>query len=184
MEFIKKIIGCFKNKKDGKFTGLKNGKILISVLLVVFIVIIFAGSFKTKNKSNNVVSNVNLKSVEYCELVENRLCNVLRQMKGIGNVNVFLMVEEGPTIKYLEESKQENITQGETINSSIETSVVLVKDGTVTNPVVVVELLPKITGVLIVASGAKDIKLKNTLINAVSAILNINVSKVEVLEGK
>ena len=49
---------------------------------------------------------------------------------------------------------------------------------------VVVELLPKITGVLIVASGAKDIKMKNTLINTIAAILNISVSNVEVLEGK
>ena len=159
-------------------------KILLIVVLFIVIIVIFASSFKTKEKIKNVENETTLSSMEYCAVVENRLCNVLRQIKGIGNVDVFIMVDSSPTIKYLEETKTEVNEKDQDKTSSIETTIVLAKNGSITNPVVVVELLPEITGVLVVATGAKDIKVKNMLINAVSAILDVKVSNVEVLEGK
>lgn len=162
----------------------KKSKTLIVVVLVIVVFLIFASSFKTVNQSKSVEVETSLSAVEYCEATENRLCNVLGQIKNIGNVNVFIMVDSSPTIKYLEETNTETTKKDNSEVVSIETQIVMQKNGTLTTPVVVVELMPKITGVLVVASGAKDIKLKTMLINTVSAILNINASNVEVLEGK
>ena len=91
------------------------------------------------------------------------------------------MVDSSPTIKYLEENKTSGSANSDEVK---QTTIVFAKNGNLTYPIVVVEQLPKITGVLVVATGAKDIKLKTTLINVVASVLNVNVSNVEVLEGK
>lgn len=174
-------IPIFKNKKVLKT--------IFIVLLAVCIVLIFASSFTFESNKNKVtkVDNKNISAMEYCEVVENRLVNVLAGIKGIGNVDVFVMVDASPTIKYLEESQTEyyeKLDSGKPIVKSIKTEIVMSKNGSVSTPVVVVEFLPKITGVLIVASGAKDIKFKANLINVVSSVLSVEVSKVEVMEGK
>ena len=94
------------------------------------------------------------------------------------------MVDSSPEIKFLEEQNSSSTQNGENSIESIQTTIVMAKDGSVTSPIVTIELLPKITGVLIVASGASDIKLKTTLINATASVLSVNISNVEVLEGK
>ncbi len=181
--FLKKIIDFFqvKNIVSNKYTKLKS---IIAVVLVVVIFVIFASSFKVTKKEKNEKINTSLSAVEYSTNIENRLEYVLGQIKGINNVNVFVMVDASPTIKYLEETKTETNNKAENETTSIETKIVMAKNGTITSPVVVVELMPKITGVLVVAAGAKDIKMKTTLINTISAILDVSVSKVEVVEGK
>ena len=163
---------------------LSKTKTIFIIAIAIVVVLIFLSSFNNKedNEENKVENNFSIS--EYCDDLENRLSSVLETIKGIGNVNVFIAVESSPTIKYLEE-KKETVTNKDGVNSTtIETTVVLTKNGSVTSPVVLVEMTPKILGVLVVASGAKDIKLKNNLINTISVVLDVSVSKVEVLEGK
>ena len=168
------------SKLKGDFKNFKN----ILILIVVFVVlIIFYSSIYSKTDSKKSEIKNSLSAVEYCQSIENRLCNVLGKIKNIGSVDVFIMVDASPTIKYLEETKTETSTKEQSETSIVETEIVLSKNGSLSTPVVVVELMPKITGVLVVASGANDVRIKNTLINTISAILNINVSNVEVLEG-
>lgn len=184
--FFSGVVDFFKKKKDSAFA---KSKYYLVIVLVIAIIIIFVSSFfssgSSSDKSTKVESS-NLSAMEYCETVENRLVSVLENVKGIGKVQVFVMVDSSPTIKYLEET--EKVTNENQTNSlttqEIKTTIVMSKNGNVTYPVVVVEMMPKITGVLVVATGAKDLKMKTTLINVVSSILSVDVSSVEVLEGK
>ena len=187
-----KIKSFFKRlfNKDSEESGLKQGKVkmAIAVVLMIVIVLIFASSF-TSEKSNNSQSSSkevqnNLSAVEYCEVVENRLVNVLKNIKGVGAVDVFVMVDSSPTIKFLEETSTTTNKNGDSSTETIQTTIVMAKDGSLSQPVVMLELMPKITGVLVVASGAKDIKMKTTLVNVISSVLSVNISNVEVLEGK
>lgn len=184
--FISRLFGFIKNKKE-KNTDKANQskfKIAIAILLMVIVVVIFFSSFKTEKETKTKTIENSLSAMEYCENIENRLINVIGTVKGVGKVDVFVMVDASPTIKYLEESITSTEEKDGNKSTSIQTTIVMSKNGTITNPVVVLELMPKITGVLVVASGAKDIKLKTTLINTISAILNVDISNVEVLEGK
>ena len=166
----------------GKILKLKNMKHMLIIIVSIIVLVIFSGFFKTQSKEENIVENNIVWSWQsYCDELENKLKNVLGQIKNVGNINVFVMVDSSPTIKYLEETKKES---NDNAQVKFETTIVMSKNGSITTPVVVVEILPKITGILVVASGAKDIKIKNTLINAISAVLNVSVSNVEVLEGK
>lgn len=161
---------------------IKNFKTIIVCVLFVIILLIFASSFKTKNTSKTHTSTQSsLSALEYCKMQENRLEYVLKNVKGISNVKVFVMVNESPEIVYLENKTSSG---GESNASSITTSAVFVKNGSITQPVVKIERLPKIIGVLVIAKGAGDIKMKTTLSNIISSVLCTNISNVEVLEGR
>ena len=171
--------GLLKNKNG--FSKLKK---IIVVVLIALVIIIFSSSLtdkKTTNKNSGVKQSLTYSSsaVEYAKSLELRLENVLSGIKGIDNIKVFVSVSEGPRIEYLTEI---NKTQGEN-NSQTQESVFEQKvDGNYL-PVVVVETLPKINGVLIVAKGV-DLKKQTTIANIVSSVLSVSVSKVEVMEGK
>lgn len=164
-----------------KFKNSKNFKSIFVCVLAIVVVIIFLSSFKiktTKTTQNSTESTS--KAIEYCEMQEHRLEQVLESVKGLSNVQVFVYVEESPTIKYVEDKTEQETDK----QSSFSTTTVLVKNGTITQPIVVVEMLPKIKGVLVIAKGAGDLKMKTTLTNIISSVLGINISNVEVLEGR
>lgn len=160
---------------------IKNIKTIIVCVLFVVILIIFASSFQTKKstKTTNTTQS-SLSALEYCKEQENRLEYVLKSVKGISNVKVFVMVSESPEIVYLENQT----TSGDLSKNTTTSSAVFVKNGTITQPVVKIEKLPKIIGVLVIAKGAGDLKMKTTLTNIISSVLGTNISNVEVLEGR
>lgn len=168
-----------------KFKGAKMGhkKVLIIALLVVVIISIFLSSFpsktsvSTKTKSNTTQSLYQA----YLDDTESRLINVLNSVRGISNVKVFLNISQSPKITYLTEQKNSSTQASSQIALN---TIVLAKDGTLTFPIVTLEELPEILGVLIVAKGAGDVTKKMQITNVVSSVLNVNISSVEVLEGK
>ena len=165
------------------YCDMKKVKYIIIIILCLIVCLIFFSSFTSSNKSIKSQTTIQENSSwqEYCQSQEHRLEYVLESIKGVGSVKVFIMVDESPTITYLE-----NTTKNTNSNSleSFQTVAVEIKNGTITNPGVVVETLPKILGVLVVAGGVSDIKLKNTLANVVSSVMKVNLANVEVLEGK
>jgi len=57
-------------------------------------------------------------------------------------------------------------------------------EGTITvngKTVVVKEVFPEISGVIIVAEGANKILVKNKILQATSSLLDVNVNKIEIL---
>ena len=169
-----------------KIKGFKIKNIIV-VILAIVVIFILMSSFKDKktNETTNtqLISSSNSSALEYCEEVENKLINVLNSIKGINNVKVYVSVSEGPRIKYLEEINSNKTIEGDKITESNQSSIFEQKiDGDI-KPIMVVETLPEIKGVLIIAKGA-DIRMQSTLANIVSSVLSVSVSKVEVMEGK
>lgn len=164
-----------------KIKNFKHLKTLIVVVLSLIVFVIFASSFVSKKSNKNQEStNVSSNALSYCKQQEHRLEQVLENVKGISNVKVFVMVDESPTLKYVEDNSQTQ-SQNQTTSSS---ETVLTKNGSITSPILVCEILPKIKGVLVIAKGTGDLKIKTTLTNIISSVLDINISSVEVLEGK
>lgn len=180
MEEQKQDNNIFKNIFSW-FKNIKHFKTVLVVVLSLIVVVIFASSFKGKavKKSTSSTKTSSL-AIEYCKSQENRLEQVLENVKGISNVKVFVMVDESPTLRYVEDSSKSDSQN----NNTLTTTTVIVKNGTISQPIVVVETLPKIKGVLVIAKGAGDIKTKSMLTNIISSVLCINISNVEVLEGR
>ena len=105
----------------------------------------------------------------YAAKIEARLAQVLSQMEGAGDVDVFITVKsEGTTV--------------------IATESVVGADGSVTtspvlsggDPIVLETCNPEITGVLIVAEGANDLNVRFNLLEAAASVLDIDQSIIKV----
>lgn len=105
----------------------------------------------------------------YAAALESRLAQVLSQMEGAGEVDVFITARsEGTTV--------------------IATESVVGADGSVTTspvlaggePIVLETCNPEITGVLIVAEGANDLNVRFNLLEAAASVLDIDQSIIKV----
>lgn len=167
--FFKKLLGIkiFKNK---------HVKVAIIILLVCIAGLIFVSAvvpLNTDAKTEKQNSTSQFSASSYAKEVQNNLEEVLGNVKGLSNVKVLVVVESSPTIKYL------------TIDNNGEIQVVYNKQtSTSSSPAIVGEMLPKITGILIVAKGTNDLRLKNNLLNAISATYGVDIAKIDILEGK
>lgn len=171
-------IGFIGKIKANKF--LKNKHIVrtaVIALLCIVVLLVVSCFSSTKPKTENTLNTTsvsNSSAIEYANLVSSNLQNIVNNIKGISNARVMVVVEESPTIKYLTETN----------SSSGEVTIVYDKQGSTYRPVAIAELLPKITGILVVAKGVSDLTIKYNLLNAISVVYNIDVSCIDILEGK
>jgi len=124
--------------------------------------------------------------------LERRLAEILSQVQGAGLVSVKVTFLSGRFYDYAEnQTHEENVsreldTQGatrETTQTRKSGEIVTTQERTTGLAVPVVRNFtePKIQGVLVVADGAKDAKVKKALIEAVTTLLDIPYHKVAVL---
>lgn len=164
------------------FNSSKKIKLIFASVLFIVILLIFASSFipqKSITKSN--IENTIIESKGFAYDTEQRLKNILSGIKGLDNVSVFVYVKSSEEVVYLKDSE---IVKSSNNNETIKETTIFNKDGSSSSAVVVVRKYPEIEGVLIVASGADDVKLKLKIIDAISVVLSIAPTNIEVLEGK
>ena len=162
----------------------KKIKLIIAGVLFLIILFIFSSSIfpiNSNKKSQN--QNTIVSSKSYVENTEERLKNILSNVDGLYNVQVFICVKSSEEFVYLKDTEQSESNSNSGSSISKETTI-FNKDGTSSNAIVVVTKYPKIEGVLIVANGFNDVKLKLKIIDAVSCVLSIAPTSIEVLEGK
>ena len=159
-------------------------KIGIAIVLSFVVVLIFLSSFDTTKKTSNVEQNKSVENAtanmdEYVLDVESRLCKVIGSIKGVGKVEAFVYVTSSVEVSYANDLSK-SADNGKTTESSTN---VLVKSSGATDGLICIKKYPKIEGVLIVANGADNEKLRLKIINAVTATLGIENSRISVLAG-
>ena len=144
---------------------------LIIILAVISLLVLFGG-FDTKNK--NLQSNSSTEN--YVTSLEERLSNSLSKVDGAGKVSVVITVESG----------METVLASEKITNQTSTGKEIIEKPILVNgkTVVLKELYPKISGVLIVAEGAKNVAVFNKIQQATISLFDINVNQIEILTMK
>ena len=160
------------DKKENKISSfLKKIKTeyLILIALSIVAVIIFMGSFSgDKNKTTQETVS------SYVENLEIKLEKCLSKVRGAGKVEVIISVSSGMQTVFATEKKYQP-NKGGTVESP------LIVNG---KPVVTMEQYPEITGVVIVAEGAKSLSVKVDLLNACQTFLSISNEKIQILSMK
>ena len=142
--------------------------IILSVLIALFLALYFAKK-DDKTESSSYIFN------DYITATEKRLSETLSKVQGAGAVSVMITVESGmETVIAMKSLTTE--TDGK---KTVEETPVLVNGKTVT----LKELYPKISGVLVVAEGAKNISVMNKLLQATSSFLGISIKNIEILSA-
>lgn len=159
--------------------------ILLAVGAAVMLLIYFSPVQKesTNGKTNTSIS-LNSSVNQEQALLEETLSSIL----GAGKVRVMISYATGTVLepaKDVESSVNTQKQKGETSESEVTTqnesskTVTVYQNGQNT-PLILVERKPEIRGVIVIAEGAGDVRVKLDLINAVRTVLNISADKVDV----
>ncbi len=190
LEKLKKYLDKVNNKKF-----INN---LLIILMVSIILLIVANKFMIPDieseKDNSGVYKTEYgynMELDYSSYLENKLEEILEKLDGVSNVSVMITLENSAekvmannTTKTTENTIENDSEGGtrETIREDL-TIQVLTK-GNDEELMVLKEIKPKVQGVIVVASGADDPQIKETLYEAVKTVLGIKGNKVQVYSSK
>ena len=156
-----------KIKTDGKTRF-----ILIAFCLVLLVILLGINFIPKSNKTAASADAV----TEYVYCLEQKLENLLNKLEGAGKVSVAISVESGmETVLAMTTTTKETSAGRETVSTPV-----LVNGKTV----VLKEVYPKISGVLIVAEGAGKISVYNKIQQAALSLLDVKSSQIEILTMK
>jgi len=150
---------------------------------------------KLEEKRDNLVSNEgNLKEMNktYEDVIEERLKEIFSKMEGVGKVEVMVTISYGKEIFLAEDVNSnysrtiEEDSQGgkrEITSEDIQSKTVMQNTGSgSTQPVILKEKYPEIKGVLILAEGGEDPRVKQQLTAAAETLLGVPAHKVQVFK--
>ena len=162
---IKKLIDKVKTDRRARF-------VFILVCSAVLILIIGFNLFSKKTENADATDEVS----EYVNYTERKLENLLNKIEGAGKVSVAISVESGmETVLAMTTTVKETSNGRETVSTPV-----LVNGKTV----VLKEMYPTISGVLIVAEGAANLTVYTKLQQATLSLLNVKASQIEILTMK
>jgi len=202
MEFLKKGIQALKKALGGN--DKKKIAENLMVLVIIGAILIIAGSVffekddgdmadtsvsgtdvKQKLQEDVAAMNINANDDE----LERDMKAILSKISGAGNVDVMVTYETSKEIipaydiKTVTNDIQEKDSAGGTRNSREDETDKTVayedKSGT-QKPIVLKEIEPVVKGVVVVADGADNIRVKEDICNAVAALVDIPIHKIQV----
>ena len=180
-------------KKNSIFLGLKdkicdfykkNKRIFFSVVACFCVIIILCISViadfskDSKEKSANTES---LSVTKYARELEEKLKTLILGLDSVKKVSIFVMVESTPTVTYLTETSERVETKEGNSVSEKTTTVVFEKNGSISTPVVITTIMPKVTGVLILTNKI-NASTRISIKNSISVVLNIDESCISILQ--
>ena len=127
---------------------------------------------------------------QYNKKIEKELCELLRKVDGVGDVQVMITLassEERVTLQNdsaTTESTGEDGTGSKRQKESATTESVLVRKDGQDTPYLVQILTPEIEGVVVVASGADSGQTDTEIIAAVQALFPVQAHKIRVMKMK
>ncbi|MBE3592532.1 MAG: stage III sporulation protein AG [Thermoanaerobacter sp.] len=183
---------------------LKDNKKLVENLTVIFLIgliLLIGASALSKPRPSNSNDNKELvlaqkesSSEDYVQKLEKDLKNILSKIEGVGNVEVLITLNSDEEVVAAMDVVESSTTTNEkdssggireTIQTESNNRVVTSQDTSGQNaPIVLKRIMPEIRGVIVVADGAKDPRLRYELSSAVQTALGIPAYKVKVISSK
>lgn len=166
----------YEKKKPNKF---------IILTVVAAVLILTLGGLFEKDEDAFKEDNVKCEATEeYARGQERRLEAILKKINGAGDVSVFISVASGGE-KVLAQDKKSKVSEesddSETVkNEEYESQTVKGGRGTYESPYVVEERTPEVSGVLVVAEGASNEKVRLEIYDAVKAVFGIAPHRIKI----
>ena len=203
MKIFKKISGVIK-KYSSSDKNNKMGENLVILIIVGVIIIIAGGTFfnnKGKNQeSTNIKQPEDMQSIQSIAAVdekselEKKVEEILSEITGTGKVSVMITYVSGKEIvPYYDTKRNDNSTDEKDSTGgtrkqtqvSSESNIAFEEvSGGVNKPIIIKEMYPQVKGVVVVAQGASDVAVKESLINAVRVLMDVPIHRIQVFEKK
>lgn len=158
-----------------KFKSIKNFEIIVALIIIAVTLLIYF------NVNDKKVENVKEDSTtSLTDDLEERLANILKEIDGVGEVSVMITFDSTVEQVTASNNNAQSTTTQNGVNStttSTQTASPIISNQ---NVIVLQEKMPEILGVIVVAEGAKDMKVKLNILSAVSTALDINQNSIQI----
>ncbi len=170
------------NKIKSMFEKVKKIKhlyIYLAVIVALVLCGVYYANFKQKSnsKKTEVSTQETTSAMEYVKFLENKLSSVLSNISGVSKVNVIITLEDGFSYKYATDTETKTIVSGGSETTMTTQTIILVSN----EPIVEKEIYPSIKGVVVVAKGAENVKVKMSILEAVETSLNVEPNRITIL---
>lgn len=184
MNFLEKI----KNSEQKKI--IENSVIFLMLFIIIIIVMntLFVSEDKNMAISSQANLQIELESNTYNDL-EEKLQEILSLINGTGNVDVMIsylngieqipMYDEKISTTVTEESDNEG-GKRKTEQTNNEHNIIFEEKNSTKSAVIKQTVMPEVIGVVVVADGATDLKVKENIIKAVEATVNVPSHRIQV----
>lgn len=177
-EEIKKIIEKITAK-----TRLNKKMLLSALLLLAGIAALTMSEISTENKAASVQTTATSVSdtSEYAANLETRLTSIISCIDGAGNTKVMVTLESGSEEVYLHDYNYGENADSSGKNSFERKDEYVIVDGESGEQGIVVRIAePRVRGVAVVCEGGGSEVVREQIVNAVTALLDISSAKVSV----
>ena len=190
-DIIKKIKKYLDNLDNKKFIS----NIFIVLVISVILLVMLNGYTSDDKKDGTTVLKespneyTSLVKDSYESNIEDRLSEILSKLKGVGKVDVMVTLEDSvekipaSNVTTTREITNELDSQGGTREVSREDETIQVVN-TSNDVVVLKEVKPGIKGVIVVAEGAENAVIMETLYEAVKTVLGVAGNRVQIFPSK
>lgn len=133
---------------------------------------------------------------EYSDILTEKLEQIISQMDGVGKVQILLTMVNGVENIYVDEEKTSQTGEnlgiarkedplGPVTSLQRERQVLVIRDNDGgENPVLVTQLEPKVSGVLVVCDGGNRETVVYQVTNAIKALLDVPTNRIHVMKRK
>ena len=166
---------------------LKKEQLLIGVLVGVFLLVI---AIPVPRQKENALKTEGDKTEEAAleKSTEEQLENILQKISGVGSVEVFITYEDfGRMIVEKDSAVSEELVQEADSNGGTRTTTTTRSEEETVyhasdSPYVIQELLPTVKGVLVVAQGAGNEKVKTQIKETIEALFGLETHKISIMK--
>ena len=171
-----------KNISKGKQKEKLIYVLILCVVLFIASSYIFSDSNNAVKSPTNTTNNTSTQTNTNNEkdVMEQKLAKILSEISGIGNVSVMITYNSDAKINPVYNTKEEEKDGQKTLDKSV------VYNEQNSNKTVVIEStnMPTVEGVIVVAIGANNVEIRSKIAQAISAITNVAIYKIQVFEKK
>ena len=147
--------------------------VLIIIIAGIFLMLLPGTTDKTESKAETTISEV--------QTMEERLTEVLSQIRGAGKVQVMLTESSGAETIY---KSDESISVSGDNTTSKKDTVTVTDENRAQNGLITQVNPPKYLGALIVCKGADDPKVRLAIMNAVSSLTGLKTDRITIVRMK
>lgn len=156
---------------------------IIGVLILVASEFIPEGEKAKEDEKEIQVSEYNIENhYEYAEMLEKKLTDLISSIEGAGTTKVMLTLESSSEAVYAQNDKTDMESNDENSEKiSKENDYVLIKTDSSKEEALLLKIIqPEVKGVAVVCEGGDSIYVQQKIIETISAVFDINASKIKV----
>lgn len=187
------------NSINERIKNIKNTEIVALILVVAIILIMYPSLFGDREESlesledSGQIEGMAIDELSSEEREEERLERKLSVIDGAGMVEVLITYRAGRetivakhTVESSTDTEEADAEGGvrNVLQQSKEIQPVIIDGRDGREPMILKELTPEVKGVIVIAEGARDVRVRMELLRAVRTVLEVNANQVEVFVMK